>query len=120
LLFSNVLILFAVAVLNLLSVKIVNESKRKSGRKTGMADKMLVIRTLLVSASNFIGWSVVVPLGVLFLSGYKLNYGIVPWIAILGLPLNSFINPLLYTFSTVDFLKKCQAVKEKLAQAREG
>jgi len=45
------------------------------------------------------------------LAGYHINYGIISWIAVIGLPLNSLLNPILYTFSTSAFIDKMQSIR---------
>jgi len=114
LLLMNVIVLFAVFVLNYLTTRLVRRSREDAGRSESNQDKALALRTVLVSVSNFASWGVVVPFGIMSLAGYKISSGITAWIAVLGLPLNSLLNPILYTFSTIAFISKIKTLIGKI------
>jgi len=62
-----------------------------------------VKQTLLVSLSNILPWTVVMPVACLSLSFYHIDPDVIPWLAVLALPVNSLLNPVVYTFTTKSF-----------------
>ena len=115
----NVVLLIVIFVLNCLTAWLIKKSRENAGRTKGSQEKTLVLRTLLVSVSNFASWCVVVPLGIMSLAGYRIKPGIVAWITLIGLPLNSLINPVLYTFSTAAFINKIAVIIGKICAAKK-
>jgi len=98
-----VVLLVWILINNILTLFLIVQSRKMIGRKSSSKEKSVILRTILVSLSNFIGWSVVVPVVCLSLSGYNLESLVFAWVAIIGLPINSLLNPTLYTFSTYAF-----------------
>lgn len=72
-----------------------NESKND----TAMARRM----TLIVM-TDFLCWVPIILLGFVSLGGARSSNTVYAWIAVFVLPLNSAINPVLYTISTAPFL----------------
>ncbi|XP_078369213.1 uncharacterized protein LOC144653157 isoform X3 [Oculina patagonica] len=77
-------------------------------RETAMAAKMMFI-----ILTDFFCWMPVIIIGVLSLTGnlYDPKQLVYVWIAVFVLPVNSSINPLLYTFSTTTTRKKIRSLK---------
>jgi len=97
----DVVLLVITILLNTSSVYIIYKSGRQSGRKEiKYEEKIFMVRSILVSVSNFLSWSVVLPVTYTSLSGYHITSEVMDWIVIIGLPLNSLLNPVIYTFST--------------------
>jgi len=99
------LFLLALVVNNILSMYFIVRSRKMSGRKHSSQEKAMVVRSTLVSLSNVVSWLVVVPVAGMGLFGYQLQSLTIAWVAIVGLPVNSVLNPILYTFSTKSFRK---------------
>lgn len=77
-------------------------------RETAMAAKMMFI-----ILTDFFCWMPVIIIGVLSLTGnlYDPKQLVYVWIAVFVLPVNSSINPLLYTFSTTTARKKLKTLR---------
>ena len=77
-------------------------------RETAMAGKMMFI-----ILTDFFCWMPVIIIGVLSLTGnlYDPRQQVYVWIAVFVLPVNSSINPLLYTFSTTSTRKKLKTLR---------
>lgn len=79
----------------------------KSVRSNINNDSALAMRVMLIILTDFFCWIPVVIIGFLSLSsGFKDPDGqVYAWIAVFVLPINSSINPILYTFSNPQFRK---------------
>jgi len=77
-------------------------------RETAMATKMMFI-----VLTDFFCWMPVIIIGVLSLTGnlYDPKQLVYVWIAVFVLPVNSSINPFLYTFSTTTTRKKLKSIR---------
>ncbi|KAH9499547.1 hypothetical protein Btru_078097 [Bulinus truncatus] len=74
----------------------------------------------LVAISDFLCWFPIGILGMLSLGGYTYNIDVYAWVAIFILPINSAVNPLLYTIPEIHtLLTKKQKSPTPLAQSRE-
>ena len=80
-------------------------------RETSMAAKMMFI-----ILTDFFCWMPVIIIGILSLTGnlYDPKQLVYVWIAVFVLPVNSSINPLLYTFSTTTTRKKLKSIRETM------
>ena len=80
-------------------------------RETAMAAKMMFI-----ILTDFFCWMPVIIIGVLSLTGnlYDPKKLVYVWIAVFVLPVNSSINPLLYTFSTTTTRNKLRSLEGTL------
>ncbi|CAH1776306.1 unnamed protein product [Owenia fusiformis] len=98
----------------------ISRSKMKQG-KGNEQDRRLATKLMWIVATDFCCWVPIIILG--FLTFYKVTLpgDIIAYISIFVLPINSAINPILYTFSTLpwkDIWKKCKcrsALKQPLA-----
>jgi len=111
--------LIGILFMNVATITILKQSQKAAGRRTSSKDKVALIRTILASSSNFLSWVVVVPVALMSLSGYELQSDIMAWVAIVGLPLNSILNPAIYTFSTSAFLNHLKNVTQPKAYSQQ-
>lgn len=112
---SFMFILFAYIIM-FLTVKRISASVRSTNmnRESAMARRMMFIIT-----TDFCCWMPVIIIGILSLLGKfhdpeKVAY---VWIAVFVLPINSSINPILYTFSAPNVQKKLKFKKRSLKRA---
>ena len=98
-----VLLLTWTLVNNVLTLYYIVESRKRSGRKSNNKEKSMIVRTILVSLSNFISWALVVPVVCLSVGGYEVGSLFLAYVAVVGLPFNSILNPVLYTLTTSTF-----------------
>ncbi|EDO34405.1 predicted protein, partial [Nematostella vectensis] len=85
--------------------------KRVSGavRSTSMNKESAMAKKLIfIISTDFCCWMPVIVIGILSLTGafYDPNKQVYAWIAVFVLPVNSSINPILYTFSTTHVRKR--------------
>ena len=100
---GNMLCLVCGFVFNILSIIYHRQSKKAAGQPLGATDRKLAVRIILVCVSNFLSWIVVVPVTLMSISGYQLDNNSLSWIVTVALPVNSILNPVLFTFSTPAF-----------------
>ncbi|XP_071955895.1 G-protein coupled receptor GRL101-like [Antedon mediterranea] len=72
--------------------------------KAVSAEKKLAVKMALIISTDFFCWVPIVTMGILALSGTVSIPGTVyAWTAVFVLPLNSSLNPYIYTLSTIKF-----------------
>ena len=98
----NIEALSVILILNIWCIKIVTQSSELSNKKRIQATS-LMIKTIIISQTEFIGWSVIFPVAVLSFAGVIIDATVLSWIAVVGFPSNAVLNPVLYTFSTTKF-----------------
>ncbi|CAH1781175.1 unnamed protein product [Owenia fusiformis] len=82
--------------------------RRHTNREVKMARKMLWI-----VATDFCCWVPISILGFLALQGVQLPGEIFAYISIFVLPINSAINPMIYTFSNLSYDVKCTCMRKR-------
>ena len=103
LLWMNFFSLVAVLMINVYIIILIQRSAKSSNSTNTKKVRPIILRTLLVSISNFLSWFVVIPVMTLLFAGVEVDPSVISWISVVGLPLNSMLNPILYTFSTPAF-----------------
>jgi len=98
-----ILLLFGLLANNIMSLHYIIKTRKGSGRAVGREDRAMIARTIVVSVSNFMSWVVVVPVASLAVAGHPIHSVTLAWVAIIGLPLNSILNPIIYTFTIPRF-----------------
>ena len=83
-------------------------------------DSTLAKRMMLIILTDFACWFPVIIISILALTGslYDPTKQVYAWIAVFVLPINSSINPLLYTFSTPYVRKNIPSAKRALKRRR--
>ena len=86
------------------------------------AESTRATRLFVIVLTDFFCWMPVIILSILSLTGnfHDSNHEAKVWIAVFVLPVNSSINPILYTFSTVGVRRKLQAALRKRAALSLG
>ncbi|KAI8782471.1 G-protein coupled receptor GRL101 [Biomphalaria glabrata] len=69
--------------------------------KRRLQDITVAKNLLLVVVTNFLCWFPIGLLGVMTLCGYQMDKDVYAWTAVLVLPINSAINPILYTVPSI-------------------
>ena len=80
------------------------QSKRDCNRQMSTTDKIILSKMIAIVATDLICWLPFYFVVVLGLANSELDTHILPFVAVLSLPLNSCINPILYTIFTKTFL----------------
>ncbi|CAG2236616.1 G-protein coupled receptor GRL101 [Mytilus edulis] len=73
-------------------------------KSKALSDKSMAKRMTLIVMTDFMCWVPIILLGFASLGGAHVPQQVYAWIAVFVLPLNSAINPVLYTISTATFL----------------
>ncbi|KAL3865938.1 hypothetical protein ACJMK2_043283 [Sinanodonta woodiana] len=99
----NFLLLLLIAIGQVLIFK---EMRRKSSvldKQKHSRDQTLTVakNLLLVVFANFLGWFPIGLIGILALLNYTIPLDVYSWASVVILPLNSVLNPILYTLSAV-------------------
>lgn len=68
-------------------------------------DSAMARRMTLIVATDFFCWVPIILLGFASLGGAEIPTEVFAWVAVFVLPLNSAVNPVLYTISTAPFLR---------------
>ena len=99
----NVVCMLGVLVLNMLIIFFSSKSRKSAGRERSRDDMIMIVRLFVISSTNFLTWIVALPLSVMSVAGYYIDPSITAWLSIVGIPMNSLINPVTYTFTTRAF-----------------
>lgn len=59
------------------------------------------MKIALIVATNFVAWSPTIIMGFIALAGYAFPTSVYSWVAVLVLPVNSAINPMIYTIPNI-------------------
>ncbi|XP_064630867.1 G-protein coupled receptor GRL101-like [Lineus longissimus] len=88
--------------------------KHKTSRKKGENKELVVARKMaLIILTDFACWMPIIILGLAAISGRVTIPGdVYAWIAVFVLPINSAMNPILYTLSSLDLIKLICGKKE--------
>ena len=99
----NFVLFICTSVLGVRTIHEISTTRKKSGRKIKAQDISLNVRLSLVIFTNILSWIVVTVFLLLSLVGVPIQPKMNAYVAVLVLPLNSAINPFLYTFSSQTF-----------------
>ncbi|XP_058790192.1 relaxin receptor 1 isoform X2 [Phymastichus coffea] len=78
-----------------------------------VGDSEFILRFFLIVLTDAVCWAPIIILKILALTEYPINPDLNSWVVIFILPVNSAVNPLLYTFTTPKF-------RERLAKGLFG
>ncbi|XP_076437604.1 G-protein coupled receptor GRL101-like [Babylonia areolata] len=97
---------FLLIVLSYLWMFVIARQTRSAVRSSGESktDAAMARRMTLIVMTDFLCWVPIILLGFASLGGARSSNDVYAWIAVFVLPLNSAINPVLYTISTAPFL----------------
>ena len=99
----NVFCMIGILILNICTIHLTSKSRKSVGRRKTKDEKTLIVRMLILSCTNLLSWAVALPLSAMSVSGYDTDTSVTAWLAIVGIPINSLISPLVYTFTTRSF-----------------
>lgn len=116
--FNGIAFVYILLAYTAIFIKVQRSAKSVRSSKTSQSS--LGKRLAFVILTDFCCWVPVVVLGVLSLTrNFQDPTGeVYAWVAVLVLPINSSINPILYTFSTPQVTKKLQLIKSRWQKRR--
>jgi hypothetical protein len=96
-------------------IAIFNKVQRSARRvrASRSSESSLGKRVFFVIFTDFCCWMPIIILGLLSLTGHFNDPAVYMWIAAFVLPVNSSINPILYTFSSSQTINKMRSIKRK-------
>ena len=89
----------------------IHSSRQAAGRSFSEVDVRLVKKITLIIISDCLCWLPIIVLSIMALNGVFIPAVVSAWVAVFILPLNSAINPFLYTFSAIKM--ECATHKKK-------
>ncbi|XP_046359118.2 uncharacterized protein LOC124137050 [Haliotis rufescens] len=78
--------------------------KLRKGRTTN--DMAIARKLSFIVLTDFVCWFPICVMGLIALQGYVINSEVYAWVAVFVLPINSALNPIIYTLSAVDTMRK--------------
>ncbi|KAK3889848.1 hypothetical protein Pcinc_006174 [Petrolisthes cinctipes] len=81
--------------------------------------KMLALRVFLVVATDALCWLPIIFLGILSISGVDIPPSVFSWTAVFILPINSVINPILYTFTSRTMTNAIYSLRNSICHRRQ-
>ncbi|XP_046359041.2 G-protein coupled receptor GRL101-like [Haliotis rufescens] len=85
--------------------------KLRKGRTTN--DMAIARKLSFIVPTDFVCWFPICFMGMMALQGYVINSEVYAWVAVFVLPINSALNPIIYTLSAVDSMRKRKQNKTK-------
>ncbi|EDV19917.1 uncharacterized protein TRIADDRAFT_61684 [Trichoplax adhaerens] len=82
------------------------KSRREANVQISRLDKIIVAKMITIVATDLICWLPFYAILIIGLINSELDTHVLPFIAVLSLPLNSCINPIIYTMFTQTFLDR--------------
>jgi hypothetical protein len=104
------MIIISLPVLNSLNISKIYQTSKASGRND-YPIKAMVVQSVLRTGSSLIGCLAVMPLVIIHIREGMVDDNVVAWMAIIGLPVKSILNPVVFTFAIRSFR---QRVKQRI------
>ncbi|XP_063598614.1 G-protein coupled receptor GRL101-like [Penaeus indicus] len=89
----------------------IQESRMSLRSTQEKQDRILVKRFAFIVGTDFLCWMPVIIIKVVALSGVGIDRTLYAWLAVFVLPVNSALNPILYTLATKIFKQQVNVVK---------
>ena len=117
--FNGAAFVFIFVAYTAIFVKVQRSARRVRTSRSGPGSS-LGKRLIFIILTDFCCWMPVIVLGVMSLTGnFRDPTGqVYAWVAVLILPINSSINPILYTFSTPQVTKKLMSIRNRWQNGR--
>lgn len=113
--FASFMLIF---VLYLVMFFKIQKTRQMSG--AGNAVTSIGTRMVFIVLTDFSCWIPIIIIGIASLLGMEASPTVYAWIAVFVLPLNSALNPILYTISTANFRRKLRGTVRKRSRKTEG
>ena len=96
----------------------VQSSRQKTGRHSSEENVRLARKITLIILTDFVCWMPIIILSFMGTFGVFIPGEVSAWLAIVVMPVNSAINPILYTISTIKMAKQVKTPKELSSRNR--
>nr|XP_006819774.1 PREDICTED: G-protein coupled receptor GRL101-like [Saccoglossus kowalevskii] len=112
------LVNFLAIMLSYVAMFVVATRTQQAVRNRDMkTENAMAKRVTLIVMSDFCCWVPIILLGFASLGGAVIPPRVYAWVAVFVLPLNSAINPLLYTISTPTFMKRTKKMADSITES---
>lgn len=113
--FASFMLIF---VLYLVMFFKIQKTRQMSG--AGSAVASIGSRMVFIVLTDFSCWIPIIIIGIASLLGMEASPSVYAWIAVFVLPLNSALNPILYTISTANFRRKLRGTVRRHSRKSRG
>lgn len=104
----------------LMFIKIKQTNNILTGTRQKTATASIGSRMVFIVLTDFVCWIPIIIIGIASLSGMQASPAVYAWVAVFVLPLNSALNPILYTLSTTNFRRNVNATVRKNSHKLQG
>ncbi|XP_077990597.1 G-protein coupled receptor GRL101-like, partial [Glandiceps talaboti] len=109
---------FLIILLSYVAMFIVASKTQQAVRNRDLkTESAMAKRITLIVMTDFFCWVPIILLGVASLGGAVIPPQVYAWVAVFVLPLNSALNPILYTLSTPTFLKRTRKMADSIGES---
>ena len=84
-------------------------SSHKAAGSVSDDDVLLARKLVLIVLTDFVCWVPIIVMSIASLCGIRIEDTVSAWVAIIVLPINSSLNPVLYTIANID----CKSKKKR-------
>ncbi|XP_070533608.1 G-protein coupled receptor GRL101-like [Ptychodera flava] len=112
------LVNFLIILLSYIAMFIVASKTQQAVRNRDLkTESAMAKRITVIVMSDFFCWVPIILLGLASLGGAVIPPQVYAWIAVFVLPLNSALNPVLYTLSTPTFVKRTKKMADSIGES---
>ena len=115
---TTFLIWFAIAIMYVAILYEIIQSRKMAQREISAEDNIIILKMITIVATDLISWMPLYIVIIRVLLGYQLATHTLPFIAVLSLPINSCLNPILYTVFTQKFIDFIRTLLERFSCRR--
>ena len=109
--FASFMVIFFLYLIMFFKIKSTSQMAGSNSAITSIGKRMVFI-----VLTDFFCWIPIIIIGIASLLGMQAKPDVSAWIAVFVLPLNSALNPILYTISTANFRRKVRSTVRKRSQ----
>lgn len=116
----NLISFLAIFVLYLLMFIKIRQTNTMTGVSQKAPTTSIGSRMVFIVLTDFVCWIPIIIIGIASLLGMKASPVVYAWVAVFVLPLNSALNPVLYTISTTNFRRNINTTVRKGSKKQHG
>ncbi|XP_050069313.1 relaxin receptor 2 [Anopheles maculipalpis] len=99
----NTVSLLFIGISYLRMLQAIRVSRNETRNTLNCREKVVARRFAIIVATDCVCWMPVIVVKLVALAGYEISPSLYAWLAVLVLPINSALNPVLYTLTTAQF-----------------
>ncbi|XP_053679958.1 relaxin receptor 2-like [Anopheles nili] len=99
----NTVSLLFIGISYLRMLQAIRVSRNETRNTLNCREKVVARRFAIIVATDCVCWMPVIVVKLVALAGYEISPSLYAWLAVLVLPVNSALNPVLYTLTTAQF-----------------